>query len=212
MKRFIRYDLLSAAIVCALGLACCNKGTEAVPSSSASTLSSAPGDFPSNNHADSLPAMTLIDQYGRSVRLESLKGKPVLIDFIYTTCPGPCETMTAKIAQIARGLGTNLGTRLTIVSVTLDPEHDGPRQLLDFAKAQGADRKGWFFLTGKPAEIERLLSVYGLKRQRDSNGMIDHILEMFLLGPDGRQIRFYSATEVKAQTVIADMEGQLGRG
>ena len=41
-----------------------------------------------------LPNVTLTDQYGQHVPLASLKGKPLLFDFIYTSCPGPCQLLT----------------------------------------------------------------------------------------------------------------------
>jgi protein SCO1 len=79
------------------------------------------------NKADCLPAIKLVDQHSDPVQLSSLKGKLVLINFIYTSCPGPCLTETSKMAIVADRLGTKLGTKVTLVSVTVDPEHDGPR-------------------------------------------------------------------------------------
>ena len=52
------------------------------------------GGFEVRNASDCLPDITLVDQNGRNVSLASLKGKPVLFDFIYTTCPGPCTAAT----------------------------------------------------------------------------------------------------------------------
>ena len=100
--------------------------------------------------SDCLPDINLIDQHGRNVSLASLKGKPVLFDFIYTTCPGPCLLITARMKKIADRLGPKLGTEVRIVSITVDPEHDRPKQLLAYASAQGANVNGWLFLTGTP--------------------------------------------------------------
>ena len=52
-----------------------------------------------------LPNVTLTDQYGEHVLLSSLKGKPVLFDFIYTSCPGPCQLLTQHMKLIADKLG-----------------------------------------------------------------------------------------------------------
>jgi len=54
------------------------------------------GDYPAANGNDCLPAVTLIDQHGASVSLASLKGKPVLIDFIYTSCASTCPLLTKR--------------------------------------------------------------------------------------------------------------------
>src|SRR6202453_3657683 len=49
------------------------------------------GSYPIAYNTSGLPNVTLTDQYGQHVSLASLKGKPVLFDFIYTSCPGPCQ-------------------------------------------------------------------------------------------------------------------------
>jgi len=59
------------------------------------------GVYPVNYHPSSLPNVMLTDQYGRPVALASLKGKPVLFDFIYTSCPGPCQLLTQHMKLIA---------------------------------------------------------------------------------------------------------------
>ena len=66
------------------------------------------GAYEAFNQVDCLPAITLIDQNGRDVTLSSLKGKPIVVDFIYTSCPGPCLLLTQKMA-------------FTMVSITVDP-------------------------------------------------------------------------------------------
>ena len=64
------------------------------------------GAYEAFNQADCLPAITLIDQNGRHVTLSSLKGNPVVADFIYTSCPGPCLLLTQKMARLAAGLAS----------------------------------------------------------------------------------------------------------
>ena len=81
-----------------------------------------------------LPDLKLIDQNGREMSLSSLRGKPVLFDFIYTTCPGPCLVLTQRMKAIADRLGPDLGTKAWFVSVTVDPEHDRPATLHAYAK------------------------------------------------------------------------------
>ena len=66
----------------------------------------------------------LVDQNGNTVVLSSLKGKPLVVDFIYTSCPGPCLMETAKFANVALRLGNDLGSKVTLVSISVDPEHD----------------------------------------------------------------------------------------
>ena len=168
------------------------------------------GDYPAANGNNCLPEVSLIDQHGTAVSLASLKGKPVLIDFIYTSCASTCPMLTAKMAAIAQKLGPALGADVRIVSISLDPEHDSPAQLAKYAQSHGASDSGWIFLTGPPAKIDQVLALFKLRRTRESDGSITHSIEAFLLGPDGRQIRQYNALDVSPDAVAADIDRVRG--
>jgi cytochrome oxidase Cu insertion factor (SCO1/SenC/PrrC family) len=181
-------------------MAGCNNNTESAARYSADA------------QADCLPSIKLLDQYGQPISLASLKGRPVLFDFFYTSCPGPCLVLTARMRSIAERLGDSLGSKASFVSVTVDPEHDRPAQLLAYAQEQRAVRKGWFFLTGSPAQIDALMARFKLIRQHESDGSVDHVLEFFLVGPDGR-LRFqYLASEVHSDRIAADVMQASGGG
>jgi protein SCO1/2 len=163
-------------------------------------------DSGSGTGVDALSGITLIDQYGHPFQLASLKGRPVLFDFIYTTCPGPCLVLTARMRAIADYLGPDLGSKASLVSVTVDPEHDHSNVLRAYVKQQNAQRNGWYFLTGSPAEIDHLMSRFKLVRQREADGTVDHVLEFFLVGPDGHPEMQYLASEVMPAKVAGDMQ------
>jgi protein SCO1/2 len=154
----------------------------------------------------------LVDQNGNSLALTSLKGKPMVVDFIYTSCPGPCLMETAKLANVALRLGSDIGSKVTIVSISVDPEHDGPKQLLDYSRQQGADQKGWYFLTGGPAEVDQALAGFKLSRQVEPDGSVGHLVDMMLIGPDGRLIREYNGEVVKAKDIVDDVKKTLNKG
>ena len=169
-----------------------------------------PGSYAAANSNDCLPPITLVDQQGHDVALASLKGRPVLIDFIYTTCPGPCPLMTTRMAAVAKLLGPKLGRQVTFVSISIDPEHDRPAELEQYARARGAEVPGWLFLTGAPAQIDQVLALYHLEQSRNPDGTVNHAAASFLLGPDGHQVRQYQPLEVKASAVVADIDRVLG--
>jgi protein SCO1 len=154
----------------------------------------------------------LVDQNGDAVVLSSLKGKPLLVDFIYTSCPGPCLMETAKFANVALRLGNDLGSKVTLVSISVDPEHDGPKQLLDYSRQQGADEKGWYFLTGGPGDVDQALAGFKLSRQIEPDGSVGHLVNMMLIGPDGRLVREYNGQIVKAQDIVDDVKKTLSNG
>ena len=189
---FSRRSFAAIALALMLALSACNR--------------EAAGDYPAANGNNCLPDVSLIDQHGSAVSLASLKGKPVLIDFIYTSCASTCPVLTAKMVSVARELGPALGANVTMVSITLDPEHDSPAQLASYAKSQGANAAGWLFLTGKPAQIDQVLALFKLRRTREDDGSIMHSVSAFLLGPDGHQLRQYNALDVSAAAVVADID------
>ncbi len=169
------------------------------------------GSFEAANVKDCLPSLTLVDQHGQPVNLESLKGEYVLIDFIYTSCKGTCPMLTTKMAATQKLLAPELAGKVRLVSVTLDPEHDHPAELLEYAGKYGAE-PGWLFLTGTPAQIEAYLAVYNIRRGREPDGSIDHVTASFLLGPDGRQIRQYDGIAVRPGTLVGDVDRALSHG
>jgi protein SCO1/2 len=197
----VRTLACSLFLIALAAFSACEKNTAPVPAVSLS----ATGSYAATNTADCLPDINLVDQYGRTVPLASLKGRPVLIDFFYATCPNVCPMLTAKFASIANRLGSELGSKVTILSITLDPENDHPGDLLKYARTHEAERAGWIFLTGKPGQIDAVLKIFHLKRERDKSGMIMHVAMGFLLGPDGHQLRIYNALDVPPTTVVADI-------
>jgi protein SCO1/2 len=164
------------------------------------------GGFEVRNTSDCLPDITLVDQHGRNVSLASLKGKPVLFDFIYTTCPGPCLLLTTQMKLVANRLGPRLGTEARIVSITVDPERDHPAQLLAYASKQGADVDGWLFLTGTPKQIDDEMARFNVIRKLEPDGTVDHVLEFFLVDGSGRVLLQYIGQKADPSWVARDLE------
>src|SRR5262249_27124653 len=113
-----------------------------------------------------LPNIPLTTHEGTSVRFydDLVKGKVVAINFMFTTCANACPLSTAHLAEVQKLLGDHAGRDVTFLSITLDPEHDTPKVLRAYAQAYGVG-PGWYFLTGKKNDIERLrrkLGVYDL--------------------------------------------------
>jgi protein SCO1 len=153
----------------------------------------------------SLPNVSVIDDHGRSVSLGSLKGKVVLLDFIHVGCPGICTTLVSKFGEVADSLKPELGSKVVLLSVTNDPEHDRPEQLLALARQSDADLDGWLFVTGKPTDVERVIKAFGVKNERLPDGSPAHISQVFLLGADGQKKREYQGMLMQPQTVVSQI-------
>lgn len=149
-----------------------------------------------------LPSLALVDQNGKPVLLSSFKGKPVLVGFIHTSCKGVCEMLTAKMKQVAQSLGAGFGSSVTMISITTDPDEDNSAQLLKYAVAQGANTSGYVFLTGKSAQIDRLLELYDVPDEGPDEATT-HVLDLFLVAPDGSTMRKYNGMSVSSQALAS---------
>jgi len=110
------------------------------------------------------PKITLQTQEGKKVTFydDMIKGKIVLINFMYTRCDGKlCGEGTKNLVSVQNALGDRLGKEVFMYSITLDPENDTPEVLKKYAKSYGA-KPGWTFLTGKADDITNLRRKLGL--------------------------------------------------
>ena len=101
-----------------------------------------------------LPDFALVDASGRAFARERLKGRVWVADFIYTRCEDTCPLQTYEMRRLQRAFAVYEDFRQ--LSITTDPRHDGGALLAAYARKFGADRKRWFFLTGKEKEIKDL--------------------------------------------------------
>ena len=132
------------------------------------------------------PPFTLTSQDGKQVALADLRGKVLAVTFIYTGCPDICPLVTQKMVDVQNALGARFGAKIAFVSITLDPEHDTPPVLKDYAQSWGAKPNGWMFLTGSPAAIRDATRRYGVYFAKKEDGSVDHTQLTTLVDADGR--------------------------
>jgi protein SCO1/2 len=121
------------------------------------------------------PNVELTTQDGKVVHFydDLIKGKIVAIDLIYTTCQYACPLETARMAQVQRLLGDRMGRDVFFYSITIDPEHDTPAVLKDYAEKYNAG-PGWLFLTGKAEDIDLISRKTGLYSEPNPNNPDGH--------------------------------------
>jgi protein SCO1/2 len=157
------------------------------------------------------PAFTLTDQDGNPLSLADLRGKAVLLDFIYTNCPGPCPILTGLHVEVQRGLDVSVRDRVRLVSISLDPLTDTPTALREYARKRGADTANWSFLTGAPEAIDAVLQDYGVGSARQPDGTIAHLVVTFLIDGNGHIVQRYIGLEGHdPKQVRADLERVAG--
>ncbi len=109
-----------------------------------------------------LADIELVDQDGRKVKFASdvVRGRVVVMDLIYTTCPLVCPILSAIFSRLQELLGDRLGSEVYLVSVTVDPNTDIPPRLKEYAAKFDA-RPGWTFLTGERRNVTQVLKGLG---------------------------------------------------
>jgi protein SCO1/2 len=132
------------------------------------------------------PPFTLTSQHGKSVALADLRGKVLAVTFIYTGCPDFCPLVTQKMVDVQNALGAEFGAKIAFVSITLDPEHDTPAVLKDYAQSWGAKPNGWMFLTGSLSAVRDVTRRYGVFFKKKEDGSVDHTQLTTLVDADGQ--------------------------
>ena len=95
-------------------------------------------------------------------------------DATRNSCSATCPILTAKMATVQTELGSDFGSKIAFLSITIDPEHDTPDVLQRYARTFGADPAGWKFLTGSPVAIQDIERRYGVFASKSSDRELDH--------------------------------------
>ncbi len=108
----------------------------------------APASVSRNMVNYTIPDITMLNQHAEKVSVAELFSteQPVLLNFIFTTCPAICPVMSATFSSVQNELGKD-SDKIRMISVSIDPEQDRPTALLAYAKRFNAGPQ-WEFLTG----------------------------------------------------------------
>jgi len=133
--------------------------------------------------AYTIPDVTLVDQHGQKVQLSDLleADKPILVNFLYTTCATIAPVLSAGFSVLQQKLGPQSDS-VRLISFTIDPEHDTPDLLAQYLHRYHA-KPGWYFLTGTRADIDRVMRAFDAYVERK----VSHYPLTFLKAPDSDQ-------------------------
>jgi protein SCO1/2 len=134
-----------------------------------------------------VPDFKFVNQLGDTITNDSLLGKVYVIDFFFTTCPTICTPMSMNMSKISESLKSQKDFRT--VSITIDPKHDTPPVLKEYAQKYDANNN-WYFLTGDKE------TTYKLSRE----GFNSYVSES-----DNEDIRF----EHSGNFALVDSEGYI---
>ncbi len=158
------------------------------------------------------PGFTLTAQDGQRLALNELRGKVVVVTFIYASCVDACPLLTAKMAGLQDNLGSDFGSKVFFVSITVDPERDTPEVLQRYAQAHGANLSGWAFLTGTPDEIRAVAHQYGIYYKTQAAGDVDHTFLTSLVDQRGILRVQYMGIRFAPDELLSDLQSLLREG
>lgn len=152
-----------------------------------------------------VPPFELTDQNGEPFGSPQLLGKIWVADFVYTTCPGPCPMISSRLSETQQPLRD---TDVKLVSFTVDPAHDTPAVLRDYAAKLNARPGRWEFLTGEKATIYKLSrDGFKLGAGENNDGQPIHSTRIILIDRRNTIRAYYEATDADAVTrLLADVE------
>jgi protein SCO1/2 len=155
-----------------------------------------------------LPAFTLEDQDGKPFGSQELRGQVYIASFFFTSCRSICPAIMHGMGRLQAGLAERNVQGVRLVSISVDPEHDTPEILSEYAKGMGVDPGRWTLLTGDPAPV-RALVVDGFKTPVVSappEGVepldIAHTGKLVLVDGSGRVRGYYGSDEMGLDEVF----------
>lgn len=107
--------------------------------------------------------LTLVDQEGKKVDLyrDLMDGKVVIINSFFATCHGSCPVLSTAMRDIGKTFGGETARRISLISITVDPENDNPAKLKEYAE-RFKGGPNWRFLTGTKEQVNAALGKLGM--------------------------------------------------
>jgi protein SCO1/2 len=162
---------------------------------------------------DTVPNFELIDQDGKKFVFDSLRGKGVIVSFLFTRCPFPdkCPMIGRKLTDLAKLIEkTGESDNLRVLAITLDPAYDRPEVLKAYTQGYDKTHKGWSFLTGTEEQVAQVAGAFGVTYWQQG-GTIEHNMRTAFIGPDGRLRLMKSGSDWLAGEFAAEIKAVMNR-
>ncbi|NIO10122.1 MAG: redoxin family protein, partial [Deltaproteobacteria bacterium] len=153
-----------------------------------------------------------MDQEGKRFRFKSLRGRVVLLSFVYTTCPDVCSLVTISMSSVQKGLSDQEREAVHMLSITTDPEVDTSAVLKSYAERHQVDLAHWSFLTGSIQQVALVWKAFGITVVKKARGLVSHTTLTALLDREGT-VRFtYDGSAPDAKIILKDLQTLLADG
>jgi protein SCO1/2 len=131
-----------------------------------------------------VPPFSLVDQHHQTITLDSLRGQPLVADFIFTQCTSACPMLTSQMMMLQRAAA---GEPVRFVSFSVDPIHDTPDVLAAYAARWNEGETRWTLLATTDASLADVASGFRVTTEKthDEENPILHSSLFFLVDRDG---------------------------
>jgi protein SCO1/2 len=131
----------------------------------------------------------LRDANGRPLQLKEFRGKPLVVNFVYTGCFQVCPAATAFLAKAVADAERTLGPgTFRVVTIGFNQPADTPGAMKDFARRYGVSSPSWQFLSPEAATLPQLATDFGFRYEPTPAGF-DHLLQVSIVDAGGRIYR-----------------------
>jgi protein SCO1/2 len=151
------------------------------------------------------PALKLRNYLGQPVNIDSYRGKPVLITFVYTHCPDVCPLMISNLRVAQNLMGSSGPQKAQVIAVSVDAKGDTPKTVTAFLKAHEMTGR-MQYLIGSQRELARVWKAWGVGSERDAKDpdFIEHSGLVYGITASGKRAVLYSAS-FKPAAIVHDV-------
>lgn len=151
----------------------------------------------------------LLDREGRPVELSRYRGKPLLVNFIYTACFQVCPTTTRNLQKAVQNTVGVLGAnRFNIISIGFNQPFDSPPALKNFAVQYGINLPNWEFLSPSAAILDDLTRNFGFSYVATAAGF-DHLNQVTMVDAEGKIFRQVYGEKFTAEDLAEPLKAMI---
>jgi protein SCO1/2 len=156
-----------------------------------------------------LPALMFVDTNGNNFEIAELRGKPILVSLIFTSCAQSCPVIIENLYKAIEVAQEALGPdSFTAITIGFDTRHDTPDRMRSFARTHGIDLPNWTFLSGDQATVQKLADANGFTIIPSAGGF-DHTAQVSVVDASGRIYQQIRGDEFGPPAIVEPLKDLL---
>lgn len=152
---------------------------------------------------------TFLGHNGRTVRLSDYRGKPLVIDMVYTHCPFVCATKSRNLDVLKLSRDVLGADSFSVLTIGFDTENDTPEAMDSYAKRVDAKIANWEFVSTDAETIKKLSQDLGFVFSPLPSGGFDHITQTTLIDGQGRVYQQIYGDDFDNRTLLDPLKNMI---